>query len=122
MGRKSATTGLVALPRMMYPAKLDLFWAFAFARTSSYDAGPFGLMSLRHMNISTLPTMVTPSSAACLSFSLGGTGPRGGGQVPTSHTTWATSASLTTPSGSRGVSAPIVPNFGIHGSSIIARS
>ena len=36
IGRKSATTGFVALPRMMYPATVPgLFWALAFVSTSS---------------------------------------------------------------------------------------
>ena len=74
------------------------------------------------MNISTLPTIVTPSSCAVLSFSLGGTGPRGGGQVPTSQTTSAMSLSFWIPNAPRSESDESVPNFGIHGSSIITRS
>ena len=74
------------------------------------------------MNISTLPTIVTPSSCWGLLFSLGGTGPRGGGQVPTSQTTWAMSGSFVMPSAPRSDREPSVPNFGIHGSSIMMRS
>ena len=74
------------------------------------------------MNISTLPTIVTPSSCFGLLFSLGGTGPRGGGHVPTSQTTWAISGSCVMPSGPRSDSEPSVPNLGIQGSSIMTRS
>ena len=74
------------------------------------------------MNISTLPTIVAPSNCFGLLFSLGGTGPRGGGHVPTSHTTWAMSGSCEMPSAPRSDSEPSVPNFGIHGSSIMIRS
>ena len=74
------------------------------------------------MNISTLPTIVTPSNCLGLAFSLGGTGPRGGGQVPTSHTTSAMSGSRLMPRAPRSDSDPSVPNFGIQGSSIMTRS
>ena len=59
--------------------------------------------------------------AACSSRSAE-PGPRGGGHVPTSQTTWATSGSWVIPSAPRSDSEPSVPNFGIHGSSIMIRS
>ena len=55
--------------------------------------------------------------------SVGGTGPLGGGQVPTSYTMLGMSESRVNPKlESSGCRAPIVPNFGIHGSSIMHRS
>ena len=79
-------------------------------------------MSLRFMNISTLPTTVTPSSCAGLPISLGGTAPCGGGQVPTSQTICAMSGSRSMPNCARSWNEPSVPNFGIQGSSIMTRS
>ena len=96
IGRKSATIGFVAFPRTTYPQKFAFLFLSAFALTSSQVLGA-GPMSDRYMNISTLPTMVTPMRCAAFPLAAGGTGPRGGGHVPTSYTTSGMSESRLIP-------------------------